>query len=284
MANDPQFNPNEMLDDPALAAILAEMGLGALNWFGQIVVKALIWYVELSGRDQKYVEQTFKYTHSLPVWAVRLGLSTFNAGVGAVCMLPPGGLAFVALAGDVYSLIEAMCRVCLGVGSSLAHRNGMDASALELQDYVDILSLWAGDVNAVQNDTVKAALTAPSGNKAATQSAHKGAKVAAHAAKAGKTVYTSAKAAKAAKTAKFAGKSASKVAAKVVAKGGGKAAAATSSTVAPGAGTALAAVGNAGLNGWIMSDISHYAEVFYKAKFGLEKPSQEFLDKLSEDE
>ncbi|TAE81140.1 MAG: hypothetical protein EAZ74_06290 [Alphaproteobacteria bacterium] len=267
MADEQKFNPDEMPDDPDVTAMLIGFGLGGLEWFGQLVVKALRWIVEVRGIDNNFVQQTFDWTHFLPVWAVRSSMATWNAVVGAVCMLPPGGAAYVALVADIFSLIEAMIRVSFGVGASIAHHNKMDVSALDPQDYVDILALWVGDVEAIQNETAKTAfMNTTSDSNAANRAASKGAKSAAKAAHAAHTM------GKAAKSAKFFGKTAAKVGVKVTVKASGKIASATSSTAFPGLGTMLGAAGNASINAWIMSDISHYAEMYYNAKFGLNAP------------
>jgi hypothetical protein len=166
---------------------------------------------------------------------------------GALVAIPiPGVGAAVGLAADISVLLYTMAVTAFGVGAIIGNRNGYDWHHLDNSDYVDILAVWVGEPEFIQDASTKAIL-------ASSLAAQKtGIKIGAKA-----TTFATSMATK------KLGFSISpllldKVLAKIFAKLGIKAGSAI-----PVLGIAL----NAGVNGWFVNSITNAAKIYYTAKF-----------------
>ncbi|TAE83813.1 MAG: hypothetical protein EAZ74_03260 [Alphaproteobacteria bacterium] len=209
----------------------------------------LIWLIEQRGFDVAKIYDLAKGWSVAEARNINCGLSAI-AGAGSV-FVPIAGIAW-----DVVGLLEGMAKASFSVGSAIASRNGLDARALDAQDYVDVLLLWAGMPEAMLDVAAKQAIIFGNLNVA----------VGSMAAKAIPKVGVFAHATISATAAK-------KIAAKLVAKLAGKLVSHGFGWIIPFLPSAL----NGSVNAWITWSIADVAEVYYNAKFGIALPPSGFL-------
>ena len=239
-----------------------------LIWFAEKIFEALKWLVESRGITQLELDAIWAFTHKRSVQTIRMSTATFSgtAGAGSIA-IPAYGIVI-----DIATLLEAMQKACLSVGASLAYQSGGDVDDIELQDYVDILTLWAGAPDAIQCTEAKEVILSG-------QLAYGAGKIAG---KLGGKAVAKVFGKTAGGIASFAsGAIGSQIGAKLAVKATAKTAAAGSATAFWGVGTIFGMVLNSGVNIWLLADITHHAEVFYKAKFNIEPPPEGYLAKLN---
>jgi hypothetical protein len=142
-----------------------------------------------------------------------------------------------------------------GVGSIIAHQNGYSKHWLDREDYRDILAIWVGSPEFIEDAKVKALLT--TSYAAAKIGTKFGVKISAQTLNAAVQMGTVASAKKIGLA--ISPKLLQKVLAKISTKLGVKA----GSSWVPGIGSAL----NAAINGWFINDITNAAKIYYIAKF-----------------
>jgi hypothetical protein len=204
---------------------------------------------------EKFVELFWPITKRLNIFVWRSIAIAQSAGTGAGLMLIPGLNVLIGVGSDLFALFYAMQATAYGVGMIVAKRNGRSEYALDREDYTDILSIWVGSPEFIDNAHVKALLS--TSYAAAKISAKFGTKLSAKALSGAVTIGATASVKKIglAISPQLMGKILTKIGAKLGIK--------TGSSWVPGVGSAL----NAGVNAWFINDITNAAKIYYIAKF-----------------
>lgn len=204
---------------------------------------------------EKFVELFWPITERVNIFAWRSIAIAQSAGTGAGLMLIPGLNVLIGVGSDLIALFYAMQATAYGVGMIIANRNGRSQFALGREDYADILAIWVGSPEFVDNAQVKALLT--TSYAASKIGAKFGIKVSA------KTLSAAATVGAAAVSKKIGLAIYPQVMVKLLAKISTKLGVKAGSSWVPGVGSAL----NAGINAWFINDITNAAKIYYIAKF-----------------
>jgi hypothetical protein len=201
--------------------------------------------------DKMYSDYAHKTREDISGLVRNIAIGT-GAGFGVI----PG-----TLIPDLIVLFEAMFRAGLISGCVIADEKGLDANCLAISDAIDILCLWCGAPEAINDERTRSILVGGAVRKAYGTKVRAKTELKAH-------LKSFAKAATK-KTAKVvAKKAAPKIAGKFAVKAGTKTGAKEFfKWLGPMAGATV----NAGLNWWFVSSFRESAFKYYDAKFSLDK-------------